>query len=59
MRRLHGAVKVFKSHKEQEDWDIQYYIRLTPRERQRIARELRRRYYGVQTPSIRESRQTK
>jgi hypothetical protein len=59
MRRLPRMVKVFKSRREQEAWDIRYYVRLTPRERQRIARELRLRYYGDKTPSIRGLRQTR
>lgn len=51
-----GGVKVFKSHEEQEAWDIQYYISLSPEERQRIARKLRERYYGPNPPRIREVR---
>jgi len=48
------VVKVFKSHEEQEAWDIQYYISLSPEERQRIARELRERCYGANPPRIRD-----
>jgi hypothetical protein len=47
-------VKIFKSFSEQEAWDIQYYINLNPEERQRIARELRERYYGANSPRIRD-----
>jgi hypothetical protein len=56
MKPTRRSVKVFRSHKEQEAADIQYYVCLTPRERQRIARELRLRYYGDRPQPIRESR---
>ena len=48
------VVRIFRSHQEQEAWDIQYYIGLSPEERQRIARELRERYYGANPPRIRD-----
>jgi hypothetical protein len=48
------AVKIFKSFREQEAYDIQYYTNLSPEERQRIARELRERYYGKNAPRIRD-----
>ena len=54
MKRSSKAVKIFKSFREQEAWDIQYYINLSPEERQRIARELRERYYGKNPPRIRD-----
>jgi len=44
MKQASKVVKIFKSFKDQEAWDIQYYISLSPEERQRIARELRERY---------------
>ncbi len=56
MKRTRREVKVFRSHKEQEAADIRFYIRLTPRERQRIARELQVRYFGDHPRPIRESR---
>lgn len=59
MKRAPNVVKVFRSHKEQTVADIRYYIRLTPRERQRIARELRFRYYGDNPRPVRESRQSR
>lgn len=48
------AVRIFKSYEEQEKWDIQYYISLSPEERQSIARELRERYFGTNRPRIRD-----
>jgi len=54
MKRMPKAVKIFKSFREQEAYDIQYYTNLSPEERQRIARELRERYYGKNAPRIRD-----
>ena len=48
-------VKIFRSFEEQEAWEIQYYVSLTPEERQRIARELRERVYGQNPPGIRDA----
>lgn len=48
-------MKIFKSFSEQEAWDIQYYINLSPEERQRIARELRERIYGTNPRPIRDA----
>jgi hypothetical protein len=55
MDRKPRVVKIFRSFEEQEVWDIQYYISLTPEARQRIARELRDRAFGPQLPRIREN----
>ena len=54
MKQRPKAVKIFKSFSEQEAWDIQYYISLSPEERQRIARELRERYCGANPRRIRD-----
>jgi len=54
MKQRPKAVKIFKSFSEQEAWDIQHYISLSPEERQRIARELRERYYGANPRCIRD-----
>jgi hypothetical protein len=59
MKRTSKAVKIFKSFEDQEAWDIQYYINLSPEERQRIARELRKRYYGKNPPRIRAAQAAK
>jgi hypothetical protein len=59
MKQATKVVKVFKSFGEQEAWDIQYYINLSPKERQRIARELRKRYYGKSHPRIRNAQAAK
>jgi len=44
------------NHTEAEMWDILQQIRMTPRQRQRIAFELKKRFYGSKTPDVRESR---
>lgn len=59
MKRASKVVKIFKSFKDQEAWDIQYYISLSPEERQRIARELRERYYGANSRRIRDVQDTR
>jgi hypothetical protein len=44
------------SHKEAEMWDIIQQIKLTPRERQKIAFELKKRFYGAKTLDVRDSK---
>ena len=44
-----------KSHKEAEKWDINQQIQLTPAERQPIAAELKKRFYGTDVPDVREA----
>ncbi len=43
------------NYEEAELWDIEQQIRMTPEERQAIARELRIRVYGSNPPDVRES----
>lgn len=43
------------NHKEAELWDILQQIKMTPRQRQRIAFELKKRFYGNKMPDIRDS----
>ena len=59
MKRASRIVKIFKSFEDQEASDIQYYINLRPEERQRIARELRERYYGKNPLRIRDAQAAK
>jgi len=59
MKQASKIVKIFKNFEDQEAWDIQYYINLRPEERQRIARELRMRYYGKNPPRIRDAQAVK
>ena len=41
------------NHKEAEKWDIQQQINMTPRQRQKIAYELKKRFYGNNSPDVR------
>jgi hypothetical protein len=45
-----------KSHREAHEWDIAQQIRMSPEERQRIASELKRRFYGSKNPDVREKK---
>ena len=49
-------VHIAKNHKEAEAWDVQQQISMTPDQRQKIAWELKRRFYGSNTPDVRQSR---
>jgi hypothetical protein len=59
MKRADWPVKIFRSFEEQESWEIGFYIAMTPKKRQRIARELRERYYGFDAPPVRKPRAEK
>ena len=50
-RIVHKAM----SHQAADDWDIALYAWMTPEERQAVAKELRRRYYGEAVKDVRES----
>ena len=45
-----------KNHKEAAQWDVQQQINLTVEERQRIALELKKRFYGSNSPDVRGKR---
>lgn len=53
MERVYFKTKKFD---EAEKQDILQYVRLTPDERQRIARELKERVYGKNVQDVREKR---
>jgi len=59
LKRRRTQVKVFRSFEDQEASDIQYYIGLSPEARQRIARVLRKRFYGKNPPRIRSAEAAK
>lgn len=44
------------NHKEAELWDVQQQIKMTPRQRQKIAYELKKRFYGNKVADVRDSR---
>jgi hypothetical protein len=52
---MEKVVKKFRSFAEQEKAEIQYYIHLTPEQRQEIAKELKIRFYEKDCPDIRKS----
>jgi len=52
---MNRRVKVFRSYKEQEKDEIVYQVNLSPDERQRIAKALKKRVFGNRNPDVRES----
>jgi hypothetical protein len=48
-RVMHKA----KNHQEAEKWDIAQQLKMSPEERQRVAKELKARFYGNKAPDIR------
>lgn len=46
--------KKFRSFQEAEEWDILQQIRMTPSQRQVIAKKLRERFFGKNNPDVRE-----
>jgi len=52
------TVVKFKSFHEAEDAEIMQQIKLSPEERQKIARLLKIRVYGENPPDIRDTRQS-
>jgi hypothetical protein len=44
----------FNSHQQAEDWNIEQYVRMTPEQRQDIAKELRRHAYGDKVQDVRQ-----
>ena len=44
------------NHKEAEKWDIEQQINMTPKQRQKTAYELKRRFYGSNTPDVKSTR---
>ena len=52
MKRIYHKAKNFK---EAEEWDIHQYLSMTPEERQKVSRVLRKRVYGRKILDVRES----
>jgi len=40
---------------EAEEWDIAQHLGMTPDERRRVARELKRRFYGERCADVRDA----
>ena len=53
MERVCTKAKTFK---EAEEQNVAQYVRMTPVQRQKIAKELRERVYGKDAPDVRETR---
>ena len=45
-----------KNHKKAEQWDILQQIRMSPEERMKVAKELKKRYYGDNPPDLRRGK---
>jgi hypothetical protein len=43
-------------YQEAQEWDIKQQINMTPEQRQKIARELKRRFYGENPPDVKDKR---
>ena len=52
--RRNLPVNLAKNHKEAEEWDINQHLNMTPQERQRVAKELKIRFFGEKNVDIRE-----
>jgi ribosomal protein L17 len=55
MYGMERMINKAKNNKEAEKRDIIQQIKMTPEQRQKIAKELKRRFYGNNTPDVRES----
>lgn len=51
---MERIVRKFNSFEEAEAFEIEQAIRMTAEERQSIAAELKRRFYGEHCPDVRE-----
>jgi len=52
---MERVVHKAKNHKEAEEWDVRQCIRMSPEERQAIAKALKRKYFGEKTEDLREA----
>lgn len=52
---MERIVHIARSFEEADQWDREQSRSLTPRERQEIARVLRKRAFGDECPDVRES----
>jgi hypothetical protein len=55
-RSMKRIIHKAKNHREAHNWDIAQQITMRPGERQRIASELKRRFYGSKNPDVREKK---
>ena len=50
------VVNIASNFKEAEKWDIQQQVNMTPGQRQKAAKELRKKFYGTTTKDVRDTR---
>lgn len=53
---MERILNIAKNNKEAEEWDVEQQIKMTPEQRQNIAKELKKRYYGDNIPDVRASK---
>jgi len=49
------VVNKARTFAEADDWDIVQHLAMTPDERRRVARELRRRFFGDRCADVRDT----
>ena len=52
MKRI---VNKAKNNKEAERWDIRQQLSMTPEERQKISKELKKKFYGTNPPDVKHA----
>ena len=50
------VVNKAESHQEAEKWDIEQEVTMTPGERQIVAKELKRRFFGKRVSNLRKKK---
>ena len=53
-KTMERVVNIARSHKKADDWDIRQQVAMSPQERIRASRELRRRAYPPPNKDVRE-----
>jgi hypothetical protein len=53
---MERVVNKAKNYKEAEKWDIQQQINMTIEQRRKAANELKKRFYGKNSPDVRSVR---
>jgi hypothetical protein len=51
---IKAVVNVARDFGEAEEWDIRQQVSMSPDERQQIAKELRERCFGTDSPDVRD-----
>ena len=51
------TVNKAKNNKEAEQWDVTQQLRMTPAERQKIAKELKKKFYGNNPQDVKQTAQ--